>query len=373
MIADPRDRLPRVVAVIEEGRAQGRHLGAQVYVSVHGEPVADFAFGEDRTGVPLASDALMLWLSAGKPIAAVAVARLWERGLLELDQPVADILPEFAANGKAGVTLRHVLTHTGGFPRAERLWRLAPWDEILARITAAPLEAGWIPGQRAGYHVASGWYVLGEVVRRLDGRPFEEYVREEIFEPLGMFDSWIGMPAGRFRAYGDRIASLYDTHGSEARLQALWSSEEGCVMSRPGGNARGPVRELGVFYETLLQRGVRGGVHLLFPQTVEALTARHRVGLRDETFGHMMDWGLGFRINPAPGGDTSAPYGYGPYASTRTFGHGGSQSSCGFCDPERGLVVAWTFNGMPGETRHDRRLRAMNAAVYEDLEAASAL
>ena len=127
----------------------------------------------------------MLWMSSVKPVTVIAIAQMWERGLLALDDPVSRHIPEFAANGKSSITIRHVLTHTGRFPKAALQWSSKSWEQIVAEICAAPLEAGWVPGQTAGYHVASGWYILGDVVRRLDGRPYYRYMRESIFELLG--------------------------------------------------------------------------------------------------------------------------------------------------------------------------------------------
>src|ERR671930_293297 len=115
---DPAARnLPRTFEALEHGRATGWHVGAQLYASVGGEVVADAALGLARSApeVPMRTDTLMLWMSATKPVAAVAVAQLWERGLLDLDDPVAKHLPPFAARGKEPVTIRHLLTHTGGF------------------------------------------------------------------------------------------------------------------------------------------------------------------------------------------------------------------------------------------------------------------
>src|SRR5439155_20765241 len=118
----------------------------------------------------------------------------------------------------------------------------------------------------------------------------------------------------------------------------------------------GPVRELGRFYEMLLGHGTLNGRTILKSQTVEALTARHRTGMYDQTFGHVIDWGLGFLLNSRMWGH-DAPYQYGPHASPRTFGHSGSQSSTAFADPEHGLAVAVAFNGMPGEASHQQRMR----------------
>lgn len=98
-----------------------------------------------------------------------------------------------------------------------------------------------------------------------------------------------------------------------------------------------------------------------------ALTARHRVGEYDLTLGHAVDFGLGFIIDSNRYGAVTVPYGYGRFCSPRTFGHGGAQCSQGYCDPEAGLVVAHAFNGRPGEGQHQRRARALNEAIYQDL------
>jgi CubicO group peptidase (beta-lactamase class C family) len=232
-------------------------------------------------------------------------------------------------------------------------------------------EPRWVPGRKAGYHTMSSWFILGDVVRRLDGRPFSVYVREEIFAPLGMVDSWIGMPAERYHAYraASRIGAMWNTEGPEP-ISSGWDSEARCVRSNPGGNGYGPIRELGRFYEMLLGHGTRDGVRILSPQTVEALAARHRAGLLDQTFQHVLDWGLGVIVNSAHYGANGAdtvPYAYGSHASPRTFGHSGYRSSVGFADPEAGLAVALVMNGTPSQEHHEARIRAVLDAIYEDL------
>lgn len=369
--------LPKTFELIESGIERGLHLGAQVYVSVEGDVVADGAVGlawdaEDSASgedEPLRTDHLALWLSACKPVGAVAIAQLWEQGRVDLDAPVAEIIPEFARHGKAPITLRHILTHTGGF-RESALDMIEPdWDTALRKVYDAPLEEGWTIGETAGYHERSSWYVLGEVVRRVDGRPYWRYVREAIFEPLGMADSWIGMPAERYRAYGERIAPVYYTFRGARDLLAL-HGEPAVTSCLPAGNGRGPVRELGWFYEALLNGGERNGARVLDAATVAEFTRRHRAGTFDKTMRHTMDWGLGFIVDSKQYGARTVPYGYGLHASERTFGHGGRQSVAGFADPERGLAVAIWFNGLPGEPKHNQRIREVATAIYEDLDLA---
>src|ERR1700722_19795159 len=116
------EKLPATRAAILDGIGAGTHLGAQLYVSLRGEAQADAALGESRPGRELRRDDLMLWLSSTKPVAAVALAQLWERGLLEIDDPVVRHIPEFAAHGKSAITLRHLLTHTAGIRLLQVGW-----------------------------------------------------------------------------------------------------------------------------------------------------------------------------------------------------------------------------------------------------------
>ena len=366
--------LARTARVVEDGIAKGLHLGAQLFVSVSGAPRGSVAFGERAPGEPMTTDSLMLWLSSTKPVTAVAVARLWERGALALDDRVADHVPEFAQGGKEEITIRHVLTHTAGFRILRFGWPEEPWEEIVRRLCAARKEPNWVPGEKAGYHQSSSWFLLGEIVRRLDGRPFSRYVREEIFEPLDLGDAWVGMEPAAYESYGDRLVPLFDTSKSPPERHG-WRRPEMVVGCNPGGNGWGPISALGRFYEMLREGGTLEGVTILAPQTVEALTARHRVGLMDHTFRHRMDWGLGFIPNSAPAlreAESSEeahalPYHYGRHASRRAYGHSGYRSSTAFCDPEHGLVVAVAFNGTPSEADHRRRMNEVCEAIYEDL------
>jgi CubicO group peptidase (beta-lactamase class C family) len=368
-------RLPRTRQAILDGVRAGLHLGAQLYVSRHDEVIADAAVGESRPGQPLRRDDLMLWLSSTKPVAAVAIAQLWERGRLELDDPVARHVPEFAAHGKGAITLRHLLTHTAGIRLLNVGWPQDSWDAIIARIAAMRPEPRWVPGRKAGYHHASSWFLLGEVVRRLDGRPFASFAREEVFEPLGMLDSWVGMPVETYRELREqnRLCPVYDTEGPPGGppVPQGWDSEAWCTGTHPGGNGYGPISQLGRFYEMLLARGQTASGpavrRILSPQAVEAATARHRVGMLDHTFQHVLDWGLGFIVDSRHYGAETVPYGYGDHASPRTFGHSGYRSSTGFADPEQGLAVALAFNGTPTHEAHEGRIRAVLNALYEDL------
>lgn len=355
--------LPTTTALITAGLRDGLHVGAQLYVSRNHEVIADLALGDARPGVAMTPGTLMPWMSCSKPIGAVAIAQLRDRGVLDFDDRVAHHVPEFAANGKDVITIRHLLTHTAGLRPPVQGWDARPWDEIITAVCATSLQPGWTPGEKAGYSAAAGWFILGEIVRRADGRPYEQYARETIFQPLEMNDSWIGMPPERYRAYGSRIGLMPDTARTSIAQEDPQQDETAATQCRPGSGGRGPMRDLGRFYESLLG----GGENVLSAQSVRELTARHRIGMFDNTFRHVIDWGLGFIVNSNHHGADTVPYGFGKHASEDTFGHGGAQSSASFADPAHRLVVAIMWNGTPGEPNHQRRARQTLTALYKDL------
>ncbi|HEY0550856.1 MAG TPA: serine hydrolase domain-containing protein [Verrucomicrobiae bacterium] len=347
---------------VESGLRENLHPGAQLCVSLNGEILIDEAFGAARVGVAMHPDSLTLWFSAGKPITAVAIGQLVEHGSLKWDRRVAEVIPEFARHGKELVTLRHLLTHTVGLRHADDIDSSLSWDEQIARICELPLEENWIPGERAGYHVSGTWQLLGEIVRRVSGKPSDEFARANIFLPLGMRDSWLALSTEEVIRSGERVVFVYDTSAGSAQPKQEWNNEDGLTRCRPGGNVRGPVRELARFYNALLN----AGENILQPASVRTMTSRQRAGIFDETFQFKMDWGFGFILNSNRDG-FQMPYGYGRHASRETFGHSGNQSSCAFADPRHKLVVAWACNGLPGERKHQQRQRAINNAIYEDL------
>ena len=314
---------------------------------------------------PMADDTLMPWFSATKPVVALAVLQQWERGRLDLDDPVARHLPEFGEEGKGGVTVRHLLTHTARLaatPRGDE-----SGERLLAMACGSPLAAGWRPGRRAAYSPRLGFTVLGEVVHRLDGRAVDAYASEEVFEPLGMADSWLAMTADRYAAYGDRMGAMHDTSGSAPAVIPSLAGPEGFAAVKPSSSGVGPAGDLLRLFVALLHKGQLDGVRVLSPQGVEAMCARHRSGLSDETFGGYLDWGLGVMVNSWHYLRRPGPYGYGDHASPRTFGHGGNQSGVAFADPDAGLAAVVVFNGMAGETGHHRRSQPVVNALYEDL------
>jgi CubicO group peptidase (beta-lactamase class C family) len=245
--------LPKTSALIAEGIEAGWHFGGQIAVVHHGREVVDAGFGTSLPGEPVHRDDLTLWMSCTKPVSAAAFLLLVDAGQAGLDDPVHRFVPEFAQKGKEGVTVRHLLTHTGGFRSADLGWKPRPWDEAIRQVCEAPLEPRWEPGKSAGYHVDSSWYMLAEIVRRVTGVPFELFIRERLLLPLEHAGLLRGHPArSGFRSWSRGWCGLFNTTRQPPHEHGMIRDPKVAALCRPGGNGRGPARQLARFFEVLL-------------------------------------------------------------------------------------------------------------------------
>jgi CubicO group peptidase (beta-lactamase class C family) len=353
--------------MVERQAADGFHPGAQLYVSRHGIPLLDVAVGESRPGRALLTDDVMMWYSSGKPVTTAAVLQLWERGRLGLDDPVGRYIPGWG-NGKERATLRHVLTHTGGFSMAgpgEPFDQDLSYTEVMARIAAHPSE--WEPGTKAGYHPSTGWKVLGAIVEAVDGRPIDRYVAEEVLAPAGMTASHLGIDPATQATLGDRLVPVHWTGHAlaiptddggirmwEYHIEDIHNQAWHIAKVEPGGGMRGPARDLGRFYESVLGFGRR----ILDRTTVEVMAAVHRYGVPDVVLGGMkIPWGLGVQV---AGGLTGG-------VGRRSFGHNGMASSRGMADPDAGLVIVFITNGLTDPLRNEQRMFEVVDGIYSAL------
>ena len=246
--------------------------------------------------------------------------------------------------------------------RGELFDKDVPYAEAVARIAAHPAE--WEPGTKAGYHPTSGWKILGAIVEAVDGRPIDRYVADEVLAPAGMKESRLGDAAsksrppsatascpspGRATPWPFRTTAACGWSRTTSRRSTIepWH----VAKVEPGGGMRGPARELGRFYESLLGFGPP----ILEPRTVEVMGAVHRYGLPDVIFGgQKTPWGLGVQV---AGGMSGGP-------GRRAFGHGGMASSRGLADPDAGLVLVLVANGLPDPFRNEQRMFAFTDGVY---------
>jgi CubicO group peptidase (beta-lactamase class C family) len=373
---------------ITESLSETRHLGVQVYVSWHGEVVIDTAAGLRDDGNALERDDLIVWFSAGKPLLAAAVCRLWQTGALDLDAPVARYVPEFAVGGKDAVTCRHLLTHSAGRLRAsdpDRATALFAMDyEPAVRVAlTADMHPEDTPGRQPSYTSSIlSWTILSEVVRRLDGRRFDRYVIEEVCGPLGMTCHY-GFTEAQLRTLGGRVTT-YDRTPRKARYLNVGDAEEGARIRKvletgslqrsldPGAGLWASARDMGRFYEFLCRRvttpdGANDRGTVLDASSVAAMTRPQRPSFFAET--PLVDFGLGVTLEARRHGYEHANFG--SYCAQGTFGHQGHGSPMAYADPENGLVVAFNGNGLPGRIVGKRVWLAVSDAIYRELGLAS--
>jgi CubicO group peptidase (beta-lactamase class C family) len=319
--------------------------GAALSVYHHGQLVLDLVGGyaDTQRGERVEAGSLFPLFSGTKPFAAVALWQQIERGHLGLDDSVATYWPAFGYHGKDRVLVRHILCHRGGFPTTPA--ELAPdrWGEgeaVLATVAAMPLEH--LPGTVSAYHFLTQQWVCAELLRRLDGRSYPDYLREEITGPLGLTDTYVGLPI----ALDDRVTKLHATDGIDD-----WGLEGLRQLSRialhrmvvPGASGVSTARDMARFYAALALGGALDGVRILQPETVARMLQIEVDGDIDATFAVPVRRGLSFEL-----GGLADPRRHWPGATSTvsTFWHGGFGSSICWGDSELGLTMAFLSNGM---------------------------
>ena len=352
--------------IIEQGIDDQLHSCAQVYISQYQSKVASFALGNIDADRVCTTSTIMPWMSCSKMITALAFAILTERGEVTFTTPVMDIIPEFGCNGKEGITFTHLLNHTCGLRILALRTKVQTWDETISSICAMPVEKNWTIGHDGGYHIGTSWFILGEAIQRIIKQPLADFIQSEIFEPLEMKHSWLSMADDLYRNPELEIAKFYQTDTKPIKL-AVDEYESAINKCWPGASGRGPIAELGRFMEMLSNGGTYGFKRILSGSTIEQMTTASREGQLDKTFNKIIDWGLGFMLDSKQY-QNSYPYSFGLGCSEETYGHNGNQSSAAYVDGENELVVCFVFNGLPGEAKHQKRLAAMNEAIYKDLD-----
>jgi CubicO group peptidase (beta-lactamase class C family) len=350
---------------------QGLHHGAQLAVYRDGELVADLAGGvTEPDGEPVTSDQRFVFFSSTKPLTGVCVHQLVEAGDLSYDESVATYWPEFAERGegpKGEVTVRHVLSHQGGFPASE--FDLQPdawtdWDAVVEAMETIDIQ--FDPGTDAAYHALNYGWVLGELIRRVSGQRIGTYLRENVLEPLGMTDTYLGLPED----VADDVATLtaFDAF-DRCREPALGLEADHSTAARnfnredfhraemPAANGVGTARDLARFYACIVNGGELDGTRILEEETVERATTPQIEVEEDGTIGAPVRYGMGFFLGGTPTSN------YGTLAPKRVFGHGGMGSSVGWGDPEDGLAVAYITNGMRDGYEHRTRCAVLADAA----------
>ena len=339
-------------AEFERQLDSGAELGASLAVAVAGVPVVDLWGGwadVDRTK-PWEHDTITCVFSTTKTITAIAALTLVDKGELDVFAPVARYWPEFGANGKQRVEVRHLLSHTSGVSGWEqpvRYEELYDWKASTARLAAqAPW---WEPGSASGYHSTTYGHLVGEVVRRITGQSLGRYVADEIAGPLGA-DFIIGLHAADLERVSDvcypgyvDVEALDEPESVAAKTAALpfdmaWTATAAWRQAEiPAENGHGNARSVARINSLVSNAGRVGDVQLLSPETIDLIFEEQSNGM-DLCFGVPLRFGIGFGLPQL----TTIPF---VPEGRRCFwmGWGGSIV---INDLDRGLTMAYVMNQM---------------------------
>src|SRR5664279_486741 len=197
---DASPRFAELRTAFQQQLDSGEELGASIAVVDHGTPVVELwgGFREVERTSAWQSDTITNVWSITKTMTTLAALMLADRGLLDLDAPVATYWPEFAQNGKAEITVKQVMSHTAGLSGWEMpftLDQLYDYEEATAHLAAqAPW---WEPGTASGYSLLNYGHIVGEIVRRISGKTLRAFIAEEIAGPLGA-DFTLGVPRSAY-------------------------------------------------------------------------------------------------------------------------------------------------------------------------------
>lgn len=360
-----REALERVVALFESMLAEGLHPGAQLAILRQGRLVLELAGGRTGAGdAPVTPDTLFQLRSITKLLATLVALRCLERGRFALDEPVAAHWPAFGGSGKGAITVRHVLSHRAGIPDGPML----PPQQLhdLARVRAAieAMSPAWTPGTQNGYHAHTIGWVLQVLVQRWEGAPLEVLLKDEVLEPLGIRDLYLGLPRTEY----DRMArmTVEDAVRSgmprRAALSDFINAYDGVRLPISSVMGVATARALASLMSMIALGGSAAGVRVVQPSTLATAAApTNAAGYVDLRLAHPIRWGLGFIL-----GDTPDIYGSRP--RPRRVGHAGGGANVAWADPDSGTAVAFLCNRMLGRDASWARCRIIADAIDAALE-----
>lgn len=359
--------------------ATGLELGASLSISVEGRNVVDVWGGhlDAERSRPWERDSLVCVFSCTKGVVAVATMWAVARGLVDLDEPVASYWPEFAAEGKAEIPLRWLLTHEAGLPAIRHRMPFGSLSDWEAMTTALAAETPWWePGTAHGYHGVTFGHLVGEVLRRATGRTVGELIASELAGPLGC-DLRMPLPAADDHRTAELVVELspegtfFDRWDPKRSLgPAAFGNPPDCndpahcggeAFRRaeiPAANLHANARALDRLFSVLACDGTVPELELAPSDLVEEFARCHVRG-EDRVMELPTAFGLGFE-------HTIPEWRFGP--GSRTYGHNGSGGSLAIVDPDAGVSLGYAMNRLWwGQDRTDPRWGPIFEALYDRL------
>jgi beta-lactamase class C len=303
LLAMRNGNLDKAIALLNQHTDSG-DVGAATLLVGRGSTLAEQAFGKAKT-----KDAVFLIASITKPMTVTSLMVMADRGEVSLSDPVQRFIPEFRGAGRERVLVKHLLTHTSGLPdmlpeNDELRKRHAPLSEFVAQTCRTPLL--FTPGTELRYQ-SMGILLAAEIVSRISKQPFPSFVREHVFEPLGMRRTSLGLG-------GRKISETMQCQVAEPS-DWDWNSSYWRNLASPWGGAHSTVGDIARFLEYFHHADGR----VVKPETASAMISNQTAGLSKH-------WGLGWMLNNGQ---------FGKGCSPRTFGHSGSTGTLCWLDPEK--------------------------------------
>ncbi len=357
-------------------------VGAAAAVTLDGRPVVDIWAGHaDKAKTkPWNRDTIVNLYSTTKGVTAICAHRLVDKGLLDLDAPVAKYWPEFAQAGKDKLPVRFLLSHRAGLPAVRKTLSddaFFNWDTMTSAL--AEQEPWWVPGTKHGYHAITYGWLVGEVIRRVTGKSPGTYLRDELAGPLGL-DLQIGLPAkddarvagliaapppgpGEPNLFAD-IAKNPESMMAKTFMNPPVMGKPGLVNSRewrgaelPAANGHGTAMALARLYGAVARGGELDGVKVLSKESIARCSVEQSYG-PDAVLVLSTRISLGFMMSQ-PGASL------GP--NPKSFGHPGAGGSLGYADPEAKIGFGYAMNKMQSSILIDPRATALIDAIYASM------
>ncbi len=354
-----------VAETLRKSLDAGTDVGASVMVMLHGEPVVDIWGGYRDAALSVAweSDTIVNVWSTTKTMTFLCALMLADRGDLDFSDPVAKYWPEFAANGKERIEVRHVMGHTAGlsgFGEPLTVEDLADWEKCTGVL--ARQKPWWEPGSASGYHAVTQGYLIGEIVRRITGTTIGKWFASEVAGPLGA-DFHIGLaPSEDVRVSPvipppdlpdlgalDPMSIPVRTFANPPLVAEFANREWWRRAEIPAANGHGNARSVATVQSIIAGKGTARGIRLLSEKGCDALFAEQANGT-DLVLGAPLRIGIGYGLSSElmPGGPRTCYWG----------GYGGSLI---VMDQDLGLTVSYVMNRMEGSLIGD--LRGANIVV----------
>lgn len=334
--------LAPVVRAIDEKMAQyvanGRASGVVTLVAKGGKVVHLGAVGQAdiARGTAIRADAIFRIASMTKPITATAMLILQDEGKLSVSDPVSKYIPQFkdvamkTGPPKRPLTIRDLMTHTSGVSLRRGVKGAGGGEATLAEIAVAAAKAPlrFEPGSKWQY--SGGLTVCGRIIEVVSGKAYDAFLRDRIFQPLGMKDTTFVLS----KAQAARLAVMYEPGQDPKSLVASGRFAKANPTERhtpqPSGGLFSTAADMGRFYQMILNNGELDGARIVSAKAVKEMTTL-KTGDLKTGFTPGNGWGLGWCIVRKPQGVTSM-------LSSGTFGHGGAYGTQGWVDPKRGMI-----------------------------------